>query len=1769
MANWMYPANTAYPEYRKGGKLTKKGKKRRKYGPRPDYMNQNPSGMTTGPITQRSIGNTPGGGYMSFGDGGSNNIYYPYGTTVHRTLSGIPYQIIKDRNTGYVSWQKPQEVGKDTNIESRSGFQLPKINAVDARSQGYLSHGPSYSEIEGNSMPITAGGGIYFGGKLNPNIEGNVDLFNPVTKGDIPSLQAKVGINPSWKLDRGKSGTVNLSSGLSVIGNPETKELQSDFTNTLSYTLPNKVRGMAGGDYSFSPYAKGNINLNTGNPTIVGGIQSRYDWANRKGHTDAGIGYGTSGPEGTIKFVRTFANGGNTAYESWYRYNTPEGREGIPESYSSYDYQRYYNDAVRGLNPMGFDEGSQHFPDTYKYPWHPSFSDESIYYTNQKETPALSYNTKADWKEYLRSKKADGGPVWEIIDDRPMAGDGLFTGMSPADLGIDTGTQRVDVNKDLKIYQTVADKLQAEEVQGDINAVDAGKVSEQDFRNKYGTSSHRMKYDTRPQYRAEISKNAKEVAKTAGTIDYPSTDIRSQYYKGNPNLNYMVPEGLTGPARAAYEHSQMGVIGMTVPIPGLQAVGKIPSVFGLAGKGFNAASKALGTESGLLSHTYKVNPWRFKANPEAYYHRSPNLENIVNQETGMLQGFGESEAGRLFTKNALTKRGINLQKGANSRLYFAKGTPLDYGRTNMVMDKKTGKLIPGHGYAGPYMVEVEGVPMGASTKGSAPGAEPTKIGSYAVSKRPISLDEAKFYKEDWLRGYKEIPKPTSKKILASGVEEFKPTVPMKSIKDVDFPEYERKLRLAGEAGNEVLDWVKSDEWLKRRMAASGESLQEAQKAQKMFRRNLQKTYLNVDIVDNLGEGTQGIYTKGSSFADFDPRITLKNNPDNIFYEAATHEFHHAANTGTPEYFMKGLSPIQLEDFSNVNPKFYKYLSALPEQQVRGVKALQFLEKSKQWKPGELINEDHIDFLKRNYQGRNTSTPTPFDVFQLANNYKNKSEFVDFLNKVYVPAGAALIGKEVLNDTKRAKGGWTGYPDHTMYSSAMSQFDKVRDYIKYAEGGETSGEFLLKKRTYTPESNSQPVQVTSEPEPVTSTISKVTKPSNLDGLSYDQIQGDKVLVKDFSPKYDYVLSGDNLYYQVKGGKTWANISSNLKAKKNISDFLAKPASTPDQTDMFSGMSDQWTYSSDKINKDFTQPKRPSKVNDNDAINKALIKNVIASNTVPKVMEKIKPAITTKQSEKTFLDEIDRSLDDIVDYAASTMGSAANAWNNLSGNISDLTETGLKGIERKLLTNFGLGEESGADINLPKQTLKPKTLEEYYANKSGNEISATIDVPDNSGRQYKQQALNTSTIKFAPRARGEYKDIETDGLEVTTFSPFTDGKGFKDNQTVLAVDSAGNLQAGSFKDFKGKSGFLFSPTYRNNIMEFSEKNGAQEYVSGEKTGNRKYTHPKVKVLDDSGKEVDGLLNILVQNDTKKNFYGSIQGGRVLFVNPDTKEQRLVSGSMNYIKSKFNELKGKSKYLEAYTLDNGTYSRGLSYKDKKLTKDRLRSYDNENTSGGNGLYIVSYNEPVNRFEEKYVATPNVRTEKDESYKKGHALKNEIKNVVLHHTAYTDAAANEEQVRKQYMTPGANTSHVVIEEDGKRVVYASPEQVTFHAGTSRWKGRDNVNDFSIGVEFQGDTQVNPLTNAQIESFVEYYDPIAKRYGLTLNDLITHQMIRDEYLNTYKGDKNTASKPDITKTEYKRILDYMKSKGYKKRGGLVTGFKYAKGGKTGWQLID
>lgn len=49
------------------------------------------------------------------------------------------------------------------------------------------------------------------------------------------------------------------------------------------------------------------------------------------------------------------------------------------------------------------------------------------------------------------------------------------------------------------------------------------------------------------------------------------------------------------------------------------------------------------------------------------------------------------------------------------------------------------------------------------------------------------------------------------------------------------------------------------------------------------------------------------------------------------------------------------------------------------------------------------------------------------------------------------------------------------------------------------------------------------------------------------------------------------------------------------------------------------------------------------------------------------------------------------------------------------------------------------------------------------------------------------------------------------------------------------------------------------------------------------------------------------------------------------------------------------------------------------------------------------------------------------------------------------------------------AVSAHFVIRRDGELVQYVSTERRAWHAGRSQWGGRDNCNDWSVGVELEG----------------------------------------------------------------------------------------------------
>ena len=96
-------------------------------------------------------------------------------------------------------------------------------------------------------------------------------------------------------------------------------------------------------------------------------------------------------------------------FQSWYKKNTLEGQNNIPYSDNqTYDYLSFYKNKEH-LNPdYNID---QHFPDTYKRPSHPTFSNESIYST--PERPGGSWKGES-YSPHGKFQYADGGMLTEF-----------------------------------------------------------------------------------------------------------------------------------------------------------------------------------------------------------------------------------------------------------------------------------------------------------------------------------------------------------------------------------------------------------------------------------------------------------------------------------------------------------------------------------------------------------------------------------------------------------------------------------------------------------------------------------------------------------------------------------------------------------------------------------------------------------------------------------------------------------------------------------------------------------------------------------------------------------------------------------------------------------------------------------------------------------------------------------------------------------------------------------------------------------------------------------------------------------------------------------------------------------------------------------------------------------------------------------------------------------------------------------------------------------
>ena len=132
--------------------------------------------------------------------------------------------------------------------------------------------------------------------------------------------------------------------------------------------------------------------------------------------------------------------------------------------------------------------------------------------------------------------------------------------------------------------------------------------------------------------------------------------------------------------------------------------------------------------------------------------------------------------------------------------------------------------------------------------------------------------------------------------------------------------------------------------------------------------------------------------------------------------------------------------------------------------------------------------------------------------------------------------------------------------------------------------------------------------------------------------------------------------------------------------------------------------------------------------------------------------------------------------------------------------------------------------------------------------------------------------------------------------------------------------------------------------------------------------------------------------------------------------------------------------------------------------------------------------------------------------------------KAIVLHHTAgsYAGSVA-------WCMDPISKVSyHAIVAKDGRRTVLADPDERTWHAGVSSWRGKRDLNSWSVGAAFEGDTNKRELGEAEMASMAEYLLPLMKRYGLTLADVTDHRTV------------SPGRKDDLAAAELARFKSYL-----------------------------
>lgn len=117
-------------------------------------------------------------------------------------------------------------------------------------------------------------------------------------------------------------------------------------------------------------------------------------------------------------------------------------------------------------------------------------------------------------------------------------------------------------------------------------------------------------------------------------------------------------------------------------------------------------------------------------------------------------------------------------------------------------------------------------------------------------------------------------------------------------------------------------------------------------------------------------------------------------------------------------------------------------------------------------------------------------------------------------------------------------------------------------------------------------------------------------------------------------------------------------------------------------------------------------------------------------------------------------------------------------------------------------------------------------------------------------------------------------------------------------------------------------------------------------------------------------------------------------------------------------------------------------------------------------------------------------------------------VSMLVLHYTGMEDAAG----ALARLTDPLAKVSaHYLIAEDGQIVRMVGEDQRAWHAGRSHWRGIDDVNSASIGIELVNpghEFGYRPFPEAQIGALIPLVQAIVLRHAISRGNVVGHSDI-------------------------------------------------------------